>query len=136
MLKKFLILVFFIFGTVIFAEKLSTDEKGHLKEILGEWGQPNPFRFYQKNGELWHLDVFNYGYDDDTVPEKVSMINNYTYMINKFYSEKTLKMNPQLRGKKTCFAYDTKKKQLAFFKKCGSDEVQQWIPRKYSTMGG
>lgn len=134
-MKKLIVLGIMLLGVVAMAEKINTDGQAHLKEILGEWGAPNPFKFYQKNGELWHLDVFNYGYDEDTKPEKVTMINSYTYMIHSYYSEQTLKMNPQLKGEKICFAYDVKRKQLAFFNKCGSDEVQQFIPRKYPNDG-
>ena len=135
-MKKVMLIVMIIIGMTTFAEKLNTDGKDHLKEILGEWGSPNPFKFYEENGELWHLDVYNYGYDDDTAPEKVTMLNNYTYMIHSYYYKETLKMNPQLKGSKICFAYDIKKKELAFFKKCGSEEIQQYIPKKHKIMGG
>ena len=135
-MKKLIVLGIMLLGIVAMSEKLNTDGKSHLKEILGEWGAPNTFKFYQKNGELWHLDVFNYGEDEDTRPEKVTMINSYTYMIHSYYSKETLKMNPQLKGSKICFAYDIKKKELAFFKKCGSEEIQQYIPKKHKIMGG
>ena len=130
-MKKLIVLGIMFLGVVAMAEKLNTDGKDHLKEILGEWGS-NRIRFYQKNGELWYLDLDNYGYDDDTIPEKITMLNNYTYMIHSSYSEKTLKTNPELRGKKLCFAYDTKYKKIAFLKKCGNDEIQELVPRKYN----
>lgn len=134
-MKKLVLIGMIILAMAGFSEKLNTDGKDHLNEILGEWGHPNPFKFYIKDGKLWHLDIFNYGYYDDTVPERVTLLNNYTYMIHSYYSEQTLKMNPQLKGEKICFAYDTKYKKLAFLKKCGSDEVQQYIPRKYPNDG-
>ena len=134
-MKKLIVLGIMLLGIVAMSEKLNTDGKSHLKEILGEWGAPNTFKFYQKNGELWHLDVFNYGEDEDTRPEKVTMINSYTYMIHSYYSEQTRKMNPHLKNWKVCFAYDVKHKQLAFLK-CGTDEVDSYVPRRHSKFGG
>lgn len=128
-MKKLIIIGMLIFGLVAMAEKLTTDGKDHLKELLGKWGEPQPVYIVMKNNKLYYVD-------EEKVYNPVTKVNNYTFVINWVQDDETLKRNPQLKGFKTCFAWDVKYKKLAFLKKCGNYTVDQYIPRKEATFGG
>lgn len=116
-MKRLILLVFMILGIVTMAEKVNTDGKGHLNELLGKWGYPDTISIVVKNNKVYYIDEW----------EEVNLItklNTYTFVINW-----------KDDGSKSCIAFDTKHKQLAFLKKCGSDEIQQYVPRKYSNDG-
>lgn len=116
-MKKLIIMIFMLLGIVVMAEKLSTDGKDHLKELLGKWGEPNPFYLILKDKKLYYVD-------EESVSNPVTKVNNYTFMIHRVES-----------GNKSCFAYDVKKKTFTFLK-CGTDEVNSFVPRKHNTFGG
>ena len=116
-MKKFILLIFIILGIVAMAEKVSTDGKDHLKELLGKWGEPDTISIVVKNNKVYYIDEW-----EGVNP--ITKLNPYTFVINW-----------QDGSPKTCIAFDTKHKQLTFLKKCGSDEVQQYVPRKYSKDG-
>ena len=124
------VLVLLTLGNVVFSQALKTDGKDHQKELMGKWGEPNSINIVIKNNKLYYVD-------EEETYNPISKYNQYTYQINWVYDEQTLKMNPHLRNYKTCFAYDTGKQQLALLKKCGSNDVNQYIPRKYKNkLGG
>lgn len=128
-MKKLVIFGMLIFEIMAMAEKLNTDGKDHLNELLGKWGEPQPVYIVMKNNKLYYVD-------EEKVYSPVAKFNNYTFVINWIQDDEILKRNPQLRGFKTCFAWDIKHKKLAFLEKCGSDNVSQYIPKKYTTFGG
>ena len=116
-MKKLIVLGIMFLGVVAMAEKLNTDGKDHLKELLGKWGEPAPVYVVLQGQKLYFIDQ-----EDNKNP--VTKYNNYTFVIN--YSD----------GMKTCFAYDTKKKALALLNKCGSEEVFSYIPKRRTSIGG
>ena len=116
-MKKLIVLGIMLLGIVAKAEKLTTDGKDHLKELLGKWGEPAPVYIVLKDQKLYFID-------QEDNKNSVGKYNSYTFVIN--YSN----------GMKTCFAYDTKKKALALLNKCGSDEVFSYIPKLRSSIGG
>ena len=116
-MKKLIVLGIMLLGVVAMAEKLNTDGKDHLKELLGKWGYPDTVSIVVKNNKAYYIDEW-----EEVNP--ITKLNSYTFVINW-----------KDDGSKSCIAFDTKQKQLAFLKKCGSDEVQQYIPKKYPNDG-
>ena len=116
-MKRIVLIGMMILGMVVMAEKLNTDGKDHLKELLGKWGEPQPVYLIAKNSKLYYID-------EEEVENPVTKLNTYTYVINRVES-----------GDKSCFAYDIKHKKFAFLK-CGTNEVEQYMPKKYNTFGG
>lgn len=117
-MKKIILIGMMVLGITIFAEKLNTDGKEHLKELLGKWGEPQSVYIVLKNNKLFYVD-------EEGNYNPISKINEYTFKITFIEDNFNL-----------CFAYDIKQKKLAFLKKCGTSEIQQYIPKKYKIMGG
>lgn len=116
-MKKLVIFGMLIFGIMAMAEKLNTDGKDHLKELLGKWGEPYNISIVVKNNKIFYID------DEGVSP--VQKIRNDIYQI--IYED-----NASGEIYKTCFAYDIKYKKLAFLKNCTTLELQELVPRKFT----
>lgn len=116
-MKKIILMLFMLIGIVAMAEKLNTDGKDHLKELLGKWGEPYNISIILKNNKIFYID------DEGASP--VQKIKNDVYQIS--YKDET---NGEVY--KTCFAYDVKYKKLAFLKNCQTLEVRELVPRKFN----
>ncbi len=117
-MKKLIVLGIMFLGVVAMAEKLNTDGKDHLKELLGKWAEPSyNVSIILKGNKIFYVD------DEGSYP--VQKIRNDIYEMS--YKDET-------NGKvyKTCFAYDVKYKKLAFLKSCQTLEVRELVPRKFN----
>lgn len=116
------VLVLMLLGTVLFAEKLNTDGKLNADKMLGYWANSD-ILILEKSGKYYLRYFTNMKPDGYSKPFLFNKINNYTL---KAIDED---------GDSYCYAYDTKHKKLASLK-CGTDIVEDLIPRKRSSFGG
>ena len=121
-MKKLILIIMVILGTITFSEKLNTDGKLNADKMVGSWANEDVLIIKKSNN--YYLRYFtNEKPDGYSKPFLFKQINAYTL---KAVDDD---------GTEFCYAYDTKKKNLASLK-CGTNNVEDFLPKKYNTFGG